>query len=70
MDNGDRQEIEGLFGVLKRKYGMDTLFTKLKENQMLNIVFFSHRSEYRKICKRKRNNFFFTNWINLFCEYL
>lgn len=37
MDNGDRQQIEGLFGVLKRKYGMDKLFTKLKQNQMANI---------------------------------
>ncbi len=37
LDNSDRQQIEGLFGELKRKYGMDRLFTKLKENQMLNI---------------------------------
>ncbi|MFV0499015.1 MAG: transposase, partial [Bacilli bacterium] len=37
LDNSDRQQIEGLFGELKRKYGMDKLFTKLKENQMLNI---------------------------------
>ncbi len=37
MDNSDRQQIEGLFGVLKRKYGMDRLFTRLKENQKPDI---------------------------------
>lgn len=36
-DNADRQQIEGLFGVLKRKFGMDRLLTKLPETQKVSI---------------------------------
>ena len=53
IDNGDRQQIEGLFGVLKRRYGMDRLFTKLKENQMLNIGFLVIVRNIEKFVKGK-----------------
>lgn len=73
LDNSDRQQIEGLFGELKRKYGMDRLFTKLKENQMLNIGMlvivrniekYINSSEYTSSSKQIESIYYVRSYLN------
>jgi IS5 family transposase len=65
QDNTDRIEVERIFGLSKRCYGMNYITTKLEETQLSSIVLSVFVMNLFKIQKRILCTFFICSYLGL-----